>query len=92
MAGLKLPAAVSQSLQAQRTKLAAAALPENQDPATRQLIRRAVDESFVSGFRAIMAIGAALAIASAGTALTLIGTTPRDDSIEEYSSLARSSV
>jgi hypothetical protein len=39
-----------------------------------------------------MAIGAALAIASAGTALTLIGTTPRDDSIEEYSSLARSSV
>jgi len=92
MAGLKLPAAVSQSLQAQRTKLAAAAVPENQDPATRQLIRRAVDESFVSGFRAIMAIGAALAIASAGTALTLIGTTPRDDSIEEYSSLARSSV
>jgi hypothetical protein len=92
VAGLKLPAAVSQSLQAQRTKLAAAALPENQDPVTRQLIRRAIDESFVSGFRAIMAIGAALAVASAGTALTLIGTTPRDDSIEESSSLARSSV
>jgi len=91
VAGWKLPAAVSQSLQAQRTKLAAAALPENQDPATRQLIRRAVDESFVSGFRAIMAIGAALAVASAGTALTLIGTTPRDDSIEKYSSLAPSS-
>jgi hypothetical protein len=92
VAGLKLPAAVSQSLQAQRTKLAAAALPENQDPATRQLIRRAVDESFVSGFRAIMAIGAALAVAGAGTALTLIGTTPRNDASEKYSSLARSSV
>ena len=90
--GWKLPAAVSQSLEAQRTKLAAVAVPENQDPATRQLIRRAVDESFVSGFRAIMAIGAALAVASAGTALTLIGTTPRDDSIEESSSVARSSV
>src|ERR1700730_15753391 len=92
MAGWKLPAAVSQSFQAPRTTLAAAAVPENQDPATRQLIRRAVDESFVSGFRAIMAIGAALAVASAGTALTLIGTTPRDDSIEESSSVARSSV
>jgi len=92
VAGWKLPASVSQSLQAQRTKLAAVAVPENQDPVTRQLIRRAVDESFVSGFRAIMAIGAALAVASAGTALTLIGTTPRDDNVEEYSSLARSSV
>jgi EmrB/QacA subfamily drug resistance transporter len=92
MAGLKLPAAVLQSLQAQRTKLAAAAVPKNQDQTTRQAIRRAVDESFVSGFRAIMAIGAALAVASAATALTLIGTTPPNDSIEEYSSLARSSV
>jgi EmrB/QacA subfamily drug resistance transporter len=92
VAGLKLPAAVSQSLQAQRTKLAAAAVPENQDPATQQLIRRAVDESFVSGFRAIMAIGAALAVASAATALTLIGTTPRNDASEKYSSLARSCV
>jgi len=72
----KLPALASQSLQAQRTKLAAAALPEDQDPATRQLIRRAVDESFVTGFRAIMVIGAALAVASAGMALTLMGTTP----------------
>jgi MFS family permease len=88
----KLPASVSQSLQAQRTKLAAAALPEDQDPTTRQAIHRAVDESFVSGFRAIMAIGAALAVASAATALTFIGTTPRNDRIEEYSSLTRSSV
>jgi hypothetical protein len=92
VAGWKLPAAVSQSLQAQRTKLAAAALSEDQDPATGQLIRRAVDESFVSGFRAIMAIGAALAVASAGIALTLIGTTPRNDNIEKYSSLVRSSL
>jgi EmrB/QacA subfamily drug resistance transporter len=68
----KLPALASQSLQAQRKKLAAAALPEDQDSATRQLIRRAVDESFVTGFRAIMAIGAALAVASAVTAMTLM--------------------
>jgi hypothetical protein len=70
----KLPASVSKSLQAQHTKLAAVSFPEGQDTATRQLIRRAVDESFVSGFRAIMAIGAMLAVASAVTALTLIRT------------------
>jgi hypothetical protein len=40
-----------------------------------QLIRRAIDESFVCGFRWIMAIGAALAAASAVTALFSIGTT-----------------
>jgi EmrB/QacA subfamily drug resistance transporter len=76
LAEYKLPSSVSRSLQAQRTKLAAIAVPEDQDPATQQLIRRAIDESFVSGFRSIMAIGAALAIASAVTALTLIGTIP----------------
>src|SRR3984893_9226164 len=73
---VKMPAPLAQSLKAQSTKLAAITLPEEQDPETRQLIRRAVDESFVSGFRVIMAIGAALAVAGAGTALTLIGATP----------------
>ena len=72
VAEMKLPASVSQSLQSQRTKLAAIAIPEDQDPATREQIRRVIDESFVSGFRTIMAIGAALAVASAITALALI--------------------
>ena len=35
-------------------------------------IRRAIDESFVSGFRCVMAIGAALAFASAVTAIVSI--------------------
>ena len=73
----KLPASASPSLQSQRTKLAAIAIPADSDQATRELIRRAIDESFVSGFRTIMAIGAALAVASALTASTLIGATPR---------------
>src|SRR5213594_3245930 len=60
-----LPTSVARSLQMQRTKLAAIAIPEDQDPATRQVTRRAIDESFVSGFRMVMAIGAALAAASA---------------------------
>jgi EmrB/QacA subfamily drug resistance transporter len=66
------PSAAAESLRMQRTKLAAIDLPDDQDPATRQLMRRAVDESFVSGFRVVMAIGAGLALASAVAALSLI--------------------
>ncbi|HKR31505.1 MAG TPA: MFS transporter, partial [Terriglobales bacterium] len=46
-----LPSSVTRSLEMQRTKLAAIAIPEDQDAAIQQLIRRAIDESFVSGFR-----------------------------------------
>jgi len=73
LAEWNVPASVSRSLQVERTKLADIALPDDQDPAMRQLIRRAVEESFVSGFRVVMIIGTALALAGAGTALTLIG-------------------
>jgi EmrB/QacA subfamily drug resistance transporter len=74
LAKANMSASASQSLQAQRTKLAAIAIPEDQDAATRQLIRRAIDESFVSGFRAVMSIGATLGVASAITALIVIRT------------------
>ena len=73
LAEWNVPASISRSLQVERAKLADIALPGDQDPATRQLIRRAVEESFVSGFRVVMIIGTALALAGAGTALTLIG-------------------
>ena len=76
LAEWNVPPSVTRSFQMQRTKLAAIAIPEDQDPASQQLIRRAIDESFVSGFRMVMAIGAALAIASAATALIFIGATP----------------
>jgi hypothetical protein len=72
-----LPASVMRSLQMQRTKLAAIAIPEDQDTATQQRIRGAIDESFVSGFRVVMVIGAALALASAVTALLWIEAAPR---------------
>jgi EmrB/QacA subfamily drug resistance transporter len=75
----KLPTSVIQSVEAQSTKLAAIAIPENLDPPTRQLIHQAIDESFVSGFRSVMAIGAVLAGASAIIALTLIRTDWRND-------------
>jgi EmrB/QacA subfamily drug resistance transporter len=67
-----LPVAVSRSLEFQRTKLAAIDIPQDQDPATRQLTIHVIHESFVFGFRTVMAIGAALAIASAATALIFI--------------------
>src|SRR5262245_38702024 len=64
-----LPASAVQSVQTQSTKLAAIAVPEYLDSGTQQMIRCATDESFVSGFRWIMAIGAALAAAGALTAV-----------------------
>jgi TRAP-type C4-dicarboxylate transport system permease small subunit len=70
-----LPASVAQSLQTQSIKLAAIDIPENVNPETHQLIRRAIDESFVFGFRWVMVIGGTLAAASAVTALFWIGGT-----------------
>ena len=72
-----LPASVAHSLQTQSIKLAAIDIPENVNPEMHQLIRRAIDESFVFGFRWVMVIGAALAAASALTALFWIEAMPR---------------
>ena len=69
----KLPPSALQSLQAQRSKLAAASLPEELDALTQQVIGRAIDESFVHAFRWIMGVGAILAGVSAMTALLFIG-------------------
>jgi EmrB/QacA subfamily drug resistance transporter len=70
-----LPSSVVQSVQTQSTRVAAIDVPQNLNAETRQVIRRAIDESFVSGFRWVMVIGAALAGASAVTALFWIGGT-----------------
>jgi EmrB/QacA subfamily drug resistance transporter len=83
-----LPASVEQSLQTQSIKLAAIDIPENLKPETRQLIRRAIDESFVSGFHWVMVIGAALAAASAATTLFWIGGAP-SSSVEKRSPAGR---
>jgi len=71
------PASVVQSLQTQSIKLAAIDMPQNLNAETQQVIRRAIDESFVSGFRWVMVIGAVLAATSAVTTLFWIGTAPR---------------
>jgi len=68
------PPVVWQSLQAQRSKLAAASLPAELDQVTRQSIEQAIGESFVHAFRLIVAIGAALAVVSAIVTWFLMGT------------------
>jgi EmrB/QacA subfamily drug resistance transporter len=79
-AGWNLPATAWQSLQAQRSKLAAASLPEELDQATQQMISHAIAESFVHAFRLIMAIGATLAVVGALIALIFIGKARQHDS------------
>ena len=55
-------------MQAQRSRLAALELPGGTEAAAAATIQRAVADAYVSGFRWIMAISAALAVASAGAA------------------------
>jgi len=79
LAESKLPTSVIQSVETQSAKLAAISIPQNLDLTTKQLIHQAIDESFVAGFRSVMAIGAALAGASSIIALALIRTARRPD-------------
>jgi EmrB/QacA subfamily drug resistance transporter len=71
LTGSALPMSVVESVRSQSTKLGAIDIPH--DPATQQTIRRAIDESFVSAFRSVMAIGAILAAGAALTSLIFIG-------------------
>src|SRR5439155_22686965 len=73
----ELPPSARQSLQAQRSKLPAAFLPEHVDALTQHPISHAIDESFVYAFRWVMGIGATLAGVIAIGALLLIGTATR---------------
>src|SRR5437764_1460557 len=75
-----VPPAVWQSLQPQRTKLAAASLPNELDQMTQQLVGQTIAESFVHAFRLIMAIGATLAAASVIVAWVLIGKAAQKES------------
>ncbi|MBO9514274.1 MAG: MFS transporter [Variovorax sp.] len=63
-------------IETQRSQLAGAALPPGVDEATAQALRQAVNAAFVSGFRWVMGICAALALASAWSAWVLIGRAP----------------
>jgi hypothetical protein len=72
LASAAAPADVVSFMQGERSKLAAAALPPNIDPALTAALRHALDEAFVAGFRWIMAASAVLALASALMAAAFI--------------------
>ena len=74
-----VPPPVWQSLKNQRTKLAAASLPDGLDQMTQQVIGQTIAESFVHSFRLIMGIGATLAALSAVVAWLFIGTAAQKD-------------
>src|SRR5438874_790205 len=67
-----LPSSIRQSLDQQRTKLAAVDVPQDIAPATGLQLRDAIDRSFVVGFRAVMFTGALLATGGAICAWWLI--------------------
>jgi hypothetical protein len=63
---------VRQALDNQRVKLAAIELPANIDERTQTAIRQAIDQCFVTGYRRVMLLGAALAFCSSMVAWVLI--------------------
>jgi EmrB/QacA subfamily drug resistance transporter len=71
--GLTLDEQVKRSVYEQRVKLAGLQIPEGSDAATQAQIKQAVADSFVFGFRLIMWISAALALASALSSWLMIG-------------------
>lgn len=70
--GLRLTPLARRELAQQRDKLAGAELPEELDAKARDLVRRAIDDSFVKGFRVVMVLSVVLAIGGALSALILI--------------------
>jgi EmrB/QacA subfamily drug resistance transporter len=74
------PAATTESIRLQSNKLGAIEISRDQDLATQQSVRHAIDESFVSGFRVVMLLGATLAVSSALTAMIFIGAPKRSPS------------
>jgi predicted MFS family arabinose efflux permease len=72
LATLSLSPDVVHSMQAEKIKLAGLEVPATLDPNTRAAVLEAVHNAFVSGFRLVMLICAALAIAGAVIVLWLV--------------------
>jgi EmrB/QacA subfamily drug resistance transporter len=70
---MDLPGRVRSELEAAKDNLGAAEAPRGVDAGTAAKIERAIDESFVAGFRAVMLVSAGLALASALAAALLVG-------------------
>jgi len=69
---IPIPVDVRQALNGERLKLAAAEIPDSINEETRAAIKQAIDECFVFGFRRVMLMGAALALAGSALAWLMI--------------------
>jgi sugar phosphate permease len=76
---LNVSPAVRQEVMAQRSKLAAIALPPQASAAEREAVQKTIGESFVYGFRWVMLLSAMLALASALSAWLMIDDRPGRD-------------
>lgn len=72
IAALHLPADLQQTILAQHGRLTGIEIPNSVQGATRVAIHRAIDESFLAGFRLAMLVGAGLAFGSALCALFFV--------------------
>jgi len=61
---IAVPVELRRALDSQRGRLAAIEVPPEPNQQAREVIRQAIDECFVSGFRRVMLLGAALAVVS----------------------------
>jgi len=73
LSALKTSPAVTSGIDGQRGKLAGVQIPAGVGARERATLRRAVDESYVSGFRLAMLIAAGLAVVSAAIAFFFLG-------------------
>jgi EmrB/QacA subfamily drug resistance transporter len=74
---LEVTPEVRQLVDEQRTRLAGIEIPANLDSGRRQLLKDAVDESFVAGYRRVMLVSMMLALLSALSAGLLIDGKPK---------------
>ena len=73
MEDMDMPGDIRIAMEAATADLGAAQAPAGVDAGTEVRIERAIDESFVAGFRAVMLASAGLALASALVAALLVG-------------------
>jgi MFS family permease len=73
MERMDMPDDIQSAMEAAKADLGAAEAPASVDAGTEARIERAIDESFVAGFRAVMLASAGLALASALIAALMVG-------------------
>jgi hypothetical protein len=72
---MEMPGEVRSAMEAAKADLGAAEAPASVNDGMEAQIERAIDESFVAGFRAVMLASAALALSSALIAALMVGDT-----------------